>query len=225
MSDWQTDLKEVDKKRRATCIQYSRRGEPILIDYGSDTIKAGFACSVQPELVLKSLTAKAKEAMAASFTNTVNFSYEQLDFLKSNYRSPFDRNVIQHFSALEHCNDFVFNSLGCTEDSVRSPLVISETPANPIYCRTQLLEMLFECYGVPEVFVGCDALFAYFHELDCELKDMSKDTRLVISLGAAATHVIPVVNGKVDYLAIKRLNVGANNCLEVMGKLVTLKNP
>lgn len=99
--------------------------------------------------------------------NTINFSYEQLDFLKSNYRSPFDRNIIQHFSALEHCNDFVFSSLGCADDNVRSPLVVSETPANPIYCRTQLLEMLFECYGVPEVFIGCDALFAYFHELDC----------------------------------------------------------
>ena len=48
MADWQTDLKEIDRKRRATCSQLCRKAEPILIDYGSDTIKAGFGCSIQP---------------------------------------------------------------------------------------------------------------------------------------------------------------------------------
>lgn len=107
----------------------------------------------------------------------------------------------------------MFSSLGCSDDTVRNPIVISEPPANPIYCRSQTAEMFFECYGIQELFVGCDPLFAYFHELDCDMPDFSKQSCLLISFGASSTHIIPIISGKTDYQSIKRLNLGSNNCL------------
>ena len=97
----------------------------MLLDIGSDTIKAGFVSSLSPELVMKPYTSKSKEAISTTFVNTVNFPYEQLDLLKNNHRSVFESNIIQHFSLLEHCLDYVFGCLGCSDDTVRSPLMIS----------------------------------------------------------------------------------------------------
>lgn len=60
LGDWQTDLRDVDRRKKPTLTQQCRRGDPILIDYGSDTIKAGFPSSVSPEMIMKPLTAKSK---------------------------------------------------------------------------------------------------------------------------------------------------------------------
>lgn len=32
--------------------------------------------------------------------------------MKSNFRSPFERNVIQHAGLLEHVNDYIFSEIG-----------------------------------------------------------------------------------------------------------------
>jgi len=37
---------------------------------------------------------------------------KEIDFLKFNYRSPFERNIVQHSGLLENLNDYIFNELG-----------------------------------------------------------------------------------------------------------------
>ena len=137
----------------------------------------------------------------------------------------YERNIVDHFSMFEHCNDFIFSELGCTEDHINNPLVITEAPANPLYCRQQMVELYFECYNIDQLFVGIDALFAYFLEIGGDLNRFQVDTRLVISFGATTTHVIPIIKGMVDFDSIKRLNMGGNHAFDTMAKLVTLKNP
>ena len=53
-------------------------------------------------------------------------------------------------------------------------------------------ELLFECYSVPRVAYGVDALFGLNSNLNEEWR-----THLVVSLGFHTVHVIPVVDGVV----------------------------
>ncbi len=57
-------------------------------------------------------------------------------------------------------------------------------------------ELLFECYGVPSVCAGVDALFSLFHQKGEE----GARTALVISIGFHTVHVLPYIskerNGK-----------------------------
>ena len=76
-----------------------------------------------------------------------------------------------------------------------------------------------------ELFLGIDALFAYFHELNGDLNRYQTETRLLINFGGTTTHVIPIIEGKVDYGNIRRMNIGGNNAFDMFCKLVTLKNP
>ncbi len=55
----------------------------------------------------------------------VNTSYDQLDLTKTNYKSPYERNLVLHFSLLEQCNDYLFGELVKPNKRIRSPLIIS----------------------------------------------------------------------------------------------------
>ena len=57
---WHSDLRSVPSERRTQLYNSCRRGEHILIDFGSDTIKAGYPTSKTPDMVLKSLVSKSK---------------------------------------------------------------------------------------------------------------------------------------------------------------------
>lgn len=155
----------------------------------------------------------------------MNTNYEQIELTRNNYKSPYERNLVLHFSLLEQCNDYLLGELVRPNRRLRSPLVVSEPFANPLHCRSALLEQFFECYEVESVLVGVDALFAYFYEVDCNMGRYESETALVVSMGATAVHVVAVVGGQVDYSSVRRLNLGGNNAFELFGRSLLLKNP
>lgn len=106
--------------------------------------------------------------------SSINTSYEQLSFVKDNYKSLYERNIILHFSLLEQCNDYIFSELAKPGKRIRSTLMITEPWANPIHCRESLLEQLFECYEIENVVVGVDGLYKYFFELGCNMDRYEK---------------------------------------------------
>lgn len=63
-------------------------------------------------------------------------------------------------------------------------------------------ELLFECYGVPSVAYGVDALFSAHH--NCHLEGHELTDSLIVSSGHQTTHILPVVNGKLDSAHCKR---------------------
>lgn len=165
-------LKEMNPQRRKEVQLMGDKMNTLIIDYGSENIKAGYDWSPEgPELVFRPQISKNRDPNKADLPikTYINTGYEQLDFAKSNYKSPYERNLILHFSLFEQCNDYIFSELVRPNRKIRSPLIISEPFANPIHCRTSVLEQLFECYEIESVMVGVDALFAYFYEVDCNM--------------------------------------------------------
>lgn len=80
-------------------------------------------------------------------------------------------------------------------------------------------ELLFECYQVPSVFYGIDSLFSY------NFNDNIKGTALIVSIGYAATHVIPFIDGHHIADKVRRINVGGFHILNYMHRLLQLKYP
>ena len=65
-----------------------------------------------------------------------------------------------------------------------------------------MTELLFEGYGVPELSYGIDALFSAHHQWTqrgARLRDA-----LVVSSGHQTTHIIPVLDGRIDAGHCKR---------------------
>lgn len=136
---------------------------PIILDYGSCTTKVGWSAIDEPQLIVRSLVSKSKDT--GQGIATIATMNKQVDLLKLNYRSPYQRNIVQHFGLLQSLNDYIFNQIGINDTSVNHPVMITEPAANPEYCRVNLYEQIFECYGCSSLFSGIDSLYSLFYEL------------------------------------------------------------
>lgn len=80
-------------------------------------------------------------------------------------------------------------------------------------------ELLFECYQVPSVCYGIDALLSF------SFNDNVNGTGLIVSIGYTTTHVIPYVDGRHIADKIRRVNVGGYHMITYMHRLLQLKYP
>lgn len=78
---------------------------------------------------------------------------------------------------------------------------------------------MFECYQVPSLLTGIDALFSHYHSKP------SEQNCLIISVGHHSCHVMPLVNGKIDIHNSSRLNLGGFNLTLYLQRLLQLKYP
>ena len=117
----------------------------VLIDYGSETIMAGLENNSHPDLIFRPQISKNRDLSKSDLPIKayINTSYDQLDFLKANYKSPFERNLILHFGLIEQCNDYIFAELQKGPKRIRNPFIITEAIANPLHCRSSFLEQIF----------------------------------------------------------------------------------
>ncbi|KPP56896.1 actin-related protein 5-like, partial [Scleropages formosus] len=168
--------------------------------------------------------------------------------------SQFDRNVVVNFDIQELMFDYVFMHLGigtelssntvkrckslvllrylkpylalspCTQGRVEHPVVLTEAPCNPLHCRQMMSELLFECYGVPHVSYGVDALFSFYYN-NTRRGLPSPSTGLVVSSGYHCSHIVPVINGRIDAANCKRVNIGGSHAASYLQRLLQLKYP
>lgn len=81
-------------------------------------------------------------------------------------------------------------------------------------------ELLFECYGVPSIAYGVDALLGYNYG-----QTSKKDNCLIVSMGYYNIHIIPILGGKVIYEHARRINTGGYHIVTFLHKLLQLKYP
>lgn len=80
-------------------------------------------------------------------------------------------------------------------------------------------ELLFECYGVPGVAYGVDALLSWQNSAPT-----SRDA-LIVRLGHQCCHVMPVLDGEAVPVWTRRLNIGGFHVTNFLHRLLQLRNP
>lgn len=198
---------------------------PLIIDNGGHCCRAGWATDNKPRLNFRNLVAKArgrKDGDASGAGYTVGNDIGNLEVVRWALRTQFDRDVVTHYECQEYVFDHIFSHLGVnTPGSVNHPIVMTEPVCNPNYCRQSMSELLFECYNVPSVAYGIDSLFSLYYNSP----NSDKTTALVVSSGCQVSHVLPVVNGRLDASNCKRINLGGALATWYMQRLLQLKHP
>nr|CAD7401660.1 unnamed protein product [Timema cristinae] len=217
---------------------------PLIIDNGSYNCRAGWGVNKDPSLIFKNLIAKPrKERGKKDGDLQVGNDITNIEAVRFQLKSQFDRNVVTHFEAQEHVLDYIFTHLGVdTEGCVNHPVIITEAFLNPNYSRhcmyewvlmkkppnkrlqgwfliLMMSELLFECYKIPSVCYGVDSLFSFHHN------NPERSSGLVVDLGYHATHVLPVIEGRVDPNRSRRINVGGAHIINYLHRLLQLKYP
>ncbi|KAM9786139.1 actin-related protein 5 [Neosynchiropus ocellatus] len=196
---------------------------PIVIDNGSFQTRADWAVSDSPRLVFRSVAARSRGA-ARSETQIGN-DIPNLEPLRWLLKSQFDRDVVVNFEIQELIFDYVFTHLGISsEGSVDHPIVLTEATCNPLHCRQMMSELLFECYRVPHVSYGVDALYSFHH--NNALRDLQPPhTGIVLSSGYNCSHILPVINSRLDAVNCKRVNMAGGQAAAYLQRLLQLKYP
>nr|CAD7455240.1 unnamed protein product [Timema tahoe] len=194
---------------------------PLIIDNGSYNCRAGWGINKDPSLIFKNLIAKPrKERGKKDGDLQVGNDITNIEAVRFQLKSQFDRNVVTHFEAQEHVLDYIFTHLGVdTEGCVNHPVIITEAFLNPNYSRHLMSELLFECYKIPSLCYGVDSLFSFHHN------NPEGSSGLVVDLGYHATHVLPVIEGRVDPSRSRRINVGGAHIINYLHRLLQLKYP
>lgn len=81
-------------------------------------------------------------------------------------------------------------------------------------------ELLFECYAVPGISYGVDALYSYHFS-----QPNPQSNALVVSFGYQTIHVIPIINNKTIFGNARRINIGGYHVTSFLHKILQLKYP
>ena len=198
----------------------------IIIDNGSYECRAGWSICNEPNICCRNILAKPKinDGNYSPFIvgNSI-FEYEQG---KINKKSPFEKNIIAHFSTQEHIFDHIFSNLNITDNNINHPILITEPICNLSYSRKCMTELMFELYGVPSLAYGIDMLFSYYYNNINNLKNHTGlNNCLIISSSNQVTHIVPIIQNKIDIKNTRRISIGSENAKDLLMKSLHLKYP
>ncbi len=78
--------------------------------------------------------------------------------------------------------DYTFGHLGLSNESfIEYPILMTEPMCNPNYCRSNVSELLFECYRASAVSYAVDDVLSFFYNTSKRDIDASTASGLVIS--------------------------------------------
>ncbi|XP_060645156.1 actin-related protein 5 [Drosophila nasuta] len=219
----------------------------LVIDNGSYECRVGWHDSKEPELRFRNVLTKprkdrkkdnnqATDALAPPTGATaaqdeckgngeiqVGNDIINIEAVRAHLKSPFERNVITNWNHQEQIFDYIFTKMGYEgKESIGNPIVLTEALANPNVCRRQMSELLFECYRVPAVSYGIDALYSWQQH---QQQHKGVQDALILSFGYSTTHVIPVLNGRMQIEHVRRLNVGGFHIINYLFRLMQMKYP
>lgn len=200
---------------------------PLVLDNGSFQARAGWACpgpdpGPEPRLQFRAVCARGRGGARGGAGPQVGNALGSLEPLRWMLRSPFDRNVPVNLELQELLLDYSFQHLGVSSQGcVDHPIVLTEAVCNPLYSRQMMSELLFECYGIPKVAYGIDSLFSFYHNKPKN----SVSCGLIISSGYQCTHILPILEGRLDARNCKRINLGGSQAAGYLQRLLQLKYP
>lgn len=196
----------------------------IIIDNGSYECRAGYAAFAQPSLVFKNLAYRQKGRVNESVDTTyVGREIENLETVRSQLKTPFDKSLVTQFDVQEMVCDHIFSKLCVSsEEKVDHTIFMSEPIANPNHCRKYMSELMFECYNVPSLSYFTDAMAQWQSSVN---KNKDSNCGILITIGYQTIHVSPVIGGRIDLENVKRVSLGGYHLDYFMQRLLQLKYP
>lgn len=208
-------------------VAFGSQPVPLVLDNGSFQARAGWACpgpdpGPEPRLQFRAVCARGRGGARGGPGPQVGNALGSLEPLRWMLRSPFDRNVPVNLELQELLLDYSFQHLGVSSQGcVDHPIVLTEAVCNPLYSRQMMSELLFECYRIPKVAYGIDSLFSFYHNVPKN----ALSSGLIISSGYQCTHILPVLEGRLDAKNCKRINLGGSQAAGYLQRLLQLKYP
>ncbi|KAK2463382.1 hypothetical protein APHAL10511_004608 [Amanita phalloides] len=191
----------------------------IVLDNGASTVKAGLAGSPDDQLQL------IPNAVIRSKSDKITYFGHEFDRCKDysslHYRFPFEKGYLIDWDAQKAVWDGIFSDEVLGVDTTNSSLLITEPYFNlpniqEIYDQFVFEEYEFQSYYrcTPASLVPYGTLFQGAPGPEC---------MLLVDSGFSFTHVIPILNRRIVWSAVKRLDVGGKLLTNQLKELVSFR--
>jgi actin len=166
--------------------------EPIIMDIGSGHLKAGFANDDAPKCYVPMIVGIPKHPgiMVGMDQKDAYFGEEALSSLKKsklNLHYPVQNGYVTDIDLLKDifAKEIFDQQLGVRPSDKK--FLITEPPNNPKKNREQLVDMMFEDFEVPKLYIGNTAVLSLFAT--------GRTTGTVLDAGEGVTHAVPIYEG------------------------------
>ncbi|KAI0257622.1 actin-like protein [Lactifluus subvellereus] len=182
--------------------------QPVVIDNGSGTIKAGFAGQDHPKCFFPSYVGRPKHVrvMAGALEGDVFIGRRAQEFrglLKIKY--PMEHGIVTDWDDMERIWNWVYaEELGTLSEE--HPVLLTEAPLNPRTNRESAAQILFDTFNVPALYISVQAVLSLYAS--------GRTTGIVLDSGDGVTHSVPVFEGFSMPHAIRRVDVAGRDVTE-----------
>lgn len=187
--------------------------QPIVIDNGSGTIKAGFAGSETPKLTCPAYVGRPKHVKVMAGAAEGEYfmgerAQELRGLLKLNY--PTRHGVTTDWKDMQLLWQHVYSELNVPHD--QHPVLLTEPPLNPTRNRAQAAEIFFETFNVPALSVQTQSILSLYA--------FGRTTGVVLDSGDGVTSCTPVYEGFTIPHAVQRMDVAGRDVTEYLQLLL-----
>ncbi|KAF8430286.1 actin family [Tirmania nivea] len=188
--------------------------QPVVIDNGSGTIKAGFAGEDVPKTHFSSFVGRPKHprVLAGSIEGDTFIgpkAQELRGLLKIKY--PLEHGIVTDWDDMEKIWQYLY-----TEElktlSEEHPVLLTEAPLNPRTNRETAAQIFFETFNVPALFTSIQAVLSLYAS--------GRTTGIVLDAGDGVSHAVPVYEGFAIPSAIRRIDVAGRDVTEHLQMLL-----
>lgn len=188
--------------------------QPVVIDSGSGSIKAGIAGEELPKADFAAVVGRPKHqrTMVGSLDGDSfvgKAAAENRGLLRLKY--PMQHGIVTDWDDMELCWHHLYqNELHVASED--HPVLLTEPPLNPRSNRDAMAQIMFETFNVPALYVSVQAVLALYAS--------GKTTGLVLDVGDGVTHAVPIYKGFSLSNAIQRTDTAGRDVTEYMQLLL-----
>lgn len=200
--------------------------QPVVLDNGSGSLKAGFAGEERPAAYASSIVGRPKyarvmvgaEAGGAAGASASGGAVYIGDAAQHNrgllhLRYPLSHGVVTDWDDMERVWRHCYTQDLRTQPE-EHPLLVTEAALNPRANRARMCQVWFEQFGVPCLYVLVQAVLALYA--------LGRTTGVVVDSGDGVSHVVPVYDGFALPQLIKRMDVAGRDVTEEVVRQVRL---
>jgi actin len=115
---------------------------------------------------------------------------------------PIDQGIVTNWEDMELIwHEVFYNELRV--DPAENPVLLTEAPLNPKANRERTIQLLFETFRVPSLYLAIGPVLALY--------SAGRETGIVLEAGDSATHAVPAYEGHSFPHAIRVLNLGGRD--------------
>jgi len=183
--------------------------QPVVLDNGSGSIKAGFAGGDKPKCEFPSFvgTPKHDRVMAGALEGENFVGQKAQDFrglMRINYAM--EHGVVTRWGDMQKLWKQAYEELN-TEPS-EHPVLLTEAPLNPRRNREKAAEIFFESFSAPALFFSTQAVLSLYAS--------GRTTGIVLDSGDGVSHAVPVFEGFAMPHAVQRMDLAGRDVTDYL---------